>query len=66
VPGLIKRRSKKAGFPPGTLVHIGEKKSETPKITIMDYEEANFQGKETKIIEECFLFKDKPTVTWIA
>jgi magnesium transporter len=65
MPKLIKKRSKKAGLPPGTLVHIGEKKSETPKITIMDYDEANFQEKEIKTIEECLLFKDKPTVTWI-
>jgi len=62
---LIKKRSKKAGLPPGTLVHIGEKKSDTPKITVMDYDEAHFQEKEIKTIEECFLFKDKPTVTWI-
>jgi len=62
---LIKKRSKKAGLPPGTLVHIGEKKAETPKIIIMDYDEAHFEEKETKTIEECFLFKDKPTVTWI-
>ncbi len=65
MPRLIKKRSKKAGLPPGTLVHIGEKKSETPKITIMDYDETNFQEKEIKTIEECLLFKDKPTVTWI-
>jgi len=65
MPKLIKKRSKKAGLPPGTLVHIGEKKAETPKITIMDYDEAHFQEKEIKTIEECFLFKDKPTVTWI-
>jgi magnesium transporter len=62
---LIKKRSKKAGLPPGTLVHIGEKKGEIPKITIMDYDEVHFQEKEVKTIEECFLFKDKPTVTWI-
>jgi len=31
----------------------------------MDYDEAHFQEKETKTIEECLLFKDKPTVTWI-
>jgi len=61
---LIKKRSKKAGLPPGTLVHIGEKKAETPKITVMDYDEAHFQEKEIKTIEECFLFKDIPTVTW--
>ncbi|PIX23878.1 MAG: magnesium and cobalt transport protein CorA [Deltaproteobacteria bacterium CG_4_8_14_3_um_filter_45_9] len=65
MPKPIKKRSKKAGLPPGTLVHIGEKKAETPKITIMDYDEAHFQEKETKTIEECLLFKDKPTVTWI-
>jgi magnesium transporter len=65
MPKLIKKRSKKAGLPPGTLVHIGEKKAETPKIAIMDYDEAHFQEKEAKTIEECFLFKDKPTVTWI-
>jgi len=65
MPKLIKRRSKKAGLPPGALVHIGEKKSEVSKITIMDYDESHFQEKEVKTIEECFIFKNKPTVTWI-
>ncbi len=59
------KRSKKAGLPPGSLVHIGEKKSGSAKITIMDYDEANFQEKETDAVNECILFKDKPTVTWI-
>jgi len=62
---LIKKRSKKAGLPPGTLVHIGEKKGERLKITVMDYDEAHFQEKEIRTIEECFTFKDAPTVTWI-
>jgi magnesium transporter len=62
---LIKKRSKKAGLPPGTLVHIGEKKADTPKITVMDYDETHFQEKEIKTIEECFILKDTPTVTWI-
>ncbi len=65
MPKLTKKRSEKAGLPPGTLVHIGEKKAEIPKITIMDYGEAHFQEKVVKTIEECFLFKDTPTVTWI-
>jgi len=62
---MIKKRSKKAGLPPGTLVYIGEKKAETLKITVMDYDEANFQEREVRTIEECFVFKDTPTVTWI-
>ena len=65
MPKLTKKRSKKAGLPPGTLVHIGEKKAEGLKITVFDYDEVHFQEKEIKTIEECFLFKDKPTVTWI-
>lgn len=65
MPRLIKKRSSKAGLPPGTLIHIGEKKTEALKITIMDYDEVHFQEKETKAVEECFAFKDTPGVTWI-
>jgi magnesium transporter len=62
---LMKGRSKKAGLPPGALIHIGVRKTQEPKITIIDYDETTFQERETKAIEECFLFKEKPTVTWI-
>jgi magnesium transporter len=65
MPRLIKKRSKKAGLAPGTLVHIGEKKTEVPKINIMNYDEIHFQEKETKTVEECFIFKNYPTVTWV-
>jgi magnesium transporter len=65
MPRMIKKRSEKAGFPPGTLVHIGEKKAEEPKITVIDYDEMQFQEKEIKKIEEFLPFKDKSTVTWI-
>ncbi len=65
MPRFIKKRSKKAGLPPGTLVHIGEKKTEKVRISIIDYDETNFEEKEIKTIEEGFPFKDKPTVTWI-
>ena len=62
---LIKKRSRKAGLPPGTLVHIGEKRVEESKITVIDYDEASFQEEEVKTVEECFAFRDKPSVTWI-
>jgi len=65
MPKLTKKRSQKAGLPPGTLIHIGEKKREEPKITILDYDEAQFQEREAKSTKECFPFKEKPTVTWI-
>jgi len=58
-------RAKKAGLPPGTLTYLGEKKMEKPRITIIDYDEAQLQQKEVGSIEECFPFKETPTVTWI-
>jgi magnesium transporter len=61
----VQRRSRKAGLPPGSLIHVGEKKTERAKITIIDYDEQNFQEKEAKAVEECFPFKETATVTWI-
>lgn len=65
MPRFIKRTSKKAGLPPGTLVHIGERKTERVRITLIDYDETQFKQEEVATVEECFPFKDKPTVTWI-
>ena len=62
---FIKKRSKKAGLPPGTLVHIGEEKGERTKITIFEFDELNFQERGPENLGECFLFKKDPTVTWV-
>jgi magnesium transporter len=61
----IKEHSKKAGLPPGTLVHIGEKKIQEVRISLIDYNEQNFQERTIQNIEDCFPFKETPTVTWI-
>ncbi|MFH1662433.1 MAG: magnesium/cobalt transporter CorA, partial [Chloroflexota bacterium] len=58
-------RAKKAGLPPGTLTYLGDKKVDKVKISLIDYDEAQFQEKEVKTAEECFSFKNTPTVTWI-
>jgi magnesium transporter len=62
---FVKRMSKTAGLAPGEMVLIGEQKMERPRITILDYDEGQVTEKEAAAIEECFPFKDKPTVTWI-
>ncbi len=59
------RVSRKAGLAPGTLVHVGEKRTEKPKITLIDYDRDNYQEKVVEDIGECFPFRDKPTVSWI-
>ena len=61
----VRRHSKKAGLPPGTLVHIGEKKVESVGISVIDYHEQQVTEKRVGSVEECFPFKQTPTVTWI-
>jgi magnesium transporter len=66
MPRLFKKRAKQQmGLSPGTLVHIGERKIEKARIRIIDYDETQLEEREVQTIEECFPFKDKPTITWI-
>ncbi len=62
---LIRRTTKKIGLPPGTPIYIGEERAGTVKITVMDYDENEFQEKTIEKIEECLPFKEKDSVTWI-
>jgi magnesium transporter len=61
----LKSRSRKAGLPPGSLIHIGQKKADTQKITVMDYDEKGARDYEVQDIQQCAALKDKPTITWI-
>jgi magnesium transporter len=46
-------------------VYIGKKKVDKIKITIINYDEEQFQEKEVGTIDEVFPFSDKSTATWI-
>ncbi len=65
MPRPIKKRSQKAGLPPGTPIHIGERKSEKTRITLFDYNEHQAEEKELTQAKECLLFKKDSMVTWI-
>jgi len=62
---LIRRTNKSRGLPPGSLVHIGDKKTDKTKISIIDYSIGKFDEKEIKNIEECINLKRRPSTTWI-
>jgi len=62
---LSKKRSSKAGLPPGTLVHIGEERTEDVRITLIDYDEQHLEEKTGVTVEECLPFKSSPTITWV-
>ncbi|MBS3992848.1 MAG: magnesium/cobalt transporter CorA [Bacteroidetes bacterium] len=57
--------SKKSGLPPGTLVHIGKKRANKVKISVIDYTETSFHEFECEAIEDVFAYKEKDSVSWI-
>jgi len=62
---LTKSRSATIGLPPGTLVHIGERKAEQARITVMEYDEAQFR-EEQLATPKAYTPATEPTiVTWI-
>jgi len=65
VQRFLRKAHDQAGLPPGTLVHIGEKKVEEVRITVIDFDEGHFHERVADSVDECFPYKDKPTTTWI-
>jgi len=59
------KNSKMTGLPPGTLIHVGERKIENVKITLIDYNKEEYHEINVKDIEECFPFDKESIVTWI-
>jgi len=62
---FAKKLRARAGLPPGAPIPVGEKRTEPVKITVLDYNERVFEERVVDSVEECFTFRDTPTVTWI-
>jgi magnesium transporter len=62
---FIKKRSKKAGLPPGTLIHIGEKTGDAIRVNFWEYDEKDFQESRLENFDACFPFKTEPSITWV-
>lgn len=62
---LTHKRSAKAGLPPGSLMHLGKKTDGQVLISVIDYDAGSLQEKHIRVIDECFIFKNRPSVTWI-
>ncbi len=62
---LFKKRSQKSGLLPGTLVHIGRAGTGDVKITVIDYNNDDFQEKQLSSIEQCRDLKERASVTWL-
>lgn len=61
---LVQKRSKKTGLSPGTLIHIGEPRTETVTITLFNYAGARCEESVVTDLKELRLPADE-TVTWV-
>ena len=59
------KAARKAGMPPGTVVYTGEQKLEKATIDIIDYDEGSLREFESVTVDDCFPFRDTPTITWM-
>ncbi|OPY64418.1 MAG: Magnesium transport protein CorA [Syntrophorhabdus sp. PtaU1.Bin050] len=60
-----KKRSKKAGLPAGTLMHIGEQKMERATVKITVYEGENSREVELSDLERYCASKNSKEVVWV-
>ena len=61
----VKKKSQKAGLPPGTLVHIGERKVERVTISVMKYDPHECRESRLSRPEEYAPELQEGTVTWL-
>jgi magnesium transporter len=66
MPKTTPSRSSKAGLPPGTLVHLGERKAEVPKVIIWQYDEDDLQEVELPSLAACVRAAKPSTIIWIS
>lgn len=65
MPGRHKYNRKKAGMPPGTLLHVGDMRSEKIKISMLSYNKDEWMEKQCSQVEELFENKATADVDWV-
>lgn len=61
----ISKRSSKAGLPPGTLIFLGERKTEQSSIEAIEYNPLYISEKRLGDYKETFEYKDSDKVAWL-
>lgn len=62
---FLKKRIKKYGLAPGTLIHTGTVTEGKIRITLIDYDQENLKIKDKVSLDECLDSMIKPSPTWI-
>lgn len=62
---FLKKRSRKAGLPPGTPMHIGERRSETTALHLLHYDGRVLERPALTDVDEALPYLERPGVTWL-
>lgn len=57
--------SKKFGLKPGSVVYVGQERTEDVHIDIIDYTDSELHEVRVSTVEDCFPYRDKNSTTWI-
>lgn len=60
-----KKRSTKAGLPPGTLVHIGDTPEKDARISLMTYNPEGFEEQQYVRQDDCLPHLNHPGISWV-
>jgi len=61
----FKKRSQKAGMPPGSLVHVGNHRDHKITLSLLEYDEKTFIQEDDVSVENCLKRIQTPLMTWI-
>lgn len=62
---LLKKRSRKAGLSPGSLVHIGEERQAAPRTEVITFNRDSVDILHPDLEKECLLPPPEGAVTWV-
>ena len=62
---FLKKRSIKAGMPPGSLVHIGETPAGAVAIELIGYNQEAFEEQSFTTVDDCLPYLERSGISWV-
>jgi magnesium transporter len=62
---FIRKVSKKAGLPPGALIHVGKERTQKVIVSIMDFDDDNLQEMTLDTVDAIFSYEQQLSLRWI-
>lgn len=62
---LVRKRGKKVGAPPGTLVHLGEQSGSDIRLRVLDYDQDHIDDRLVPLSSGIAELRDSAAVSWI-